>query len=92
MTIASWLVTVHKGRGAAVRRALKSPDVECRSEAYDTLVVVSESPSRPHALDDVQRRLGAVEGVRDVALVARFDDEGDVQRLAPRTPPACAVA
>ncbi len=83
MTIASWLVTVDRGHGAAVARALKSPDIECRSEAYDTLVVVSESLSRPRALDDVQRRLGAVTGVRAVSLVARFDDDDADQRRAP---------
>lgn len=88
MTIASWLVRVDKGRGGAVRRALARPGIECRSEAYDTLVVVSESAAGPHALDELRRLLASVAGVRDVDLVARFDD--DEQRAAPR--PALAAA
>lgn len=76
MTIASWLVVVDKGRGGSVRRALSRPGIECRSEAYDTLVVVSESPAEPQALDDLQRLLSSVAGVRNVDLVARFDEDG----------------
>lgn len=91
MTITSWLVVVEKGRGGAVRRALSRPGIECRSEAYDTLVVVSESPLR--ALDEVQRFLLAVPGVRDVALVARFDDAAERRIPAhPALAPALAVA
>ncbi len=92
MTIASWLVTVDRGHGAAVRRALKAPDVECRSEAYDTLVVVSESPARPDALDELRSRLGAIAGVREVSLVARYDDDFDERCAPPRGFSARAAA
>lgn len=91
MTIASWLVRVDRGRGGAVRRALSRPGIECRSEAYDTLVVVSESPAEPHALDQLEHMLRGVSGVCDVSLVARFDDD---ERRAPMRsfPTLAAVA
>lgn len=89
MTIASWLVRVDRGRGGAVRRALCAPDIECRSEAYDTLVVVSESGAQ--SLDDVRGRLGSVAGVRDVSLVARFDDDLDSSRTPVRPLAALSV-
>jgi nitrate reductase NapAB chaperone NapD len=89
VTIASWLVRVDKGRGSAVRRALLRPGIECRSEAYDTLVVVSESPADPHALDRVEHVLRCVSGVRDVSLVARFD--GDERRAPARCFPTPAA-
>lgn len=75
MTIASWLVVVEKGHGPAVRRALARPGIECRSEAYDTLVVVTESTDTPRALDELAALLQCVPGVRDAALVTRFDDD-----------------
>jgi hypothetical protein len=89
VTIASWLVRIDKGRGGAVRRALSTADLECRSEAYDTLVVLSDSGGQ--ALDDVRRRLGSVAGVRDVALVARFDDDPDEPPRLPRDLEPCAA-
>lgn len=75
MTIASWLVTFEAGQSAAVRQALSShPDLECRSEAKSSLVVLSQSP--PGAmLESVREILEAAPGVRDAALVTAFEDD-----------------
>lgn len=75
MTIASWLVVVEKGRGPAVRRALARPGIECRSEAYDTLVVVTESSDAARALEELGGLMRGLPGVREAALVTRFDDD-----------------
>jgi nitrate reductase NapAB chaperone NapD len=83
VTIASWLVVVEKGRGPAVRRALARPGIECRSEAYDTLVVVTESADAAHALDDLAGLLQGVPGVREASLVTRFDDDSGPAVAAP---------
>lgn len=75
MTIASWLLTFEPGQSAAVREALSShPEIECRSEARSSLVVLSESPSGS-GLDRVLEVLRAAPWVRDAALVTAFDDD-----------------
>ena len=75
MTIASWLVTFEAGRSGAVRQALSShPDLECRSEAKSSLVVLSQSPPGGR-LESVREILEAAPGVRDAALVTTFEDD-----------------
>ncbi len=86
MTIASWLLTFEPGQSAAVRQALAShPEIECRSEARSSLVVLSESPSGA-GLDRVREVLQAAPWVRDAALVTTFDDEATGDTQTPRTP------
>jgi nitrate reductase NapAB chaperone NapD len=81
MTIASWLVDVEPGRGNAVRAALlANPGIECRSEARGTIVVLSESPSRPGVLDGVLTLLATVPGVRQASLVTSFEYQDDSTR------------
>ncbi len=75
MTIASWLVTFEAGQSAAVRRALSShPEIECRSEAKSSLVVLSESPSGA-GIESVREILRTVPWVRDAALVTTFEED-----------------
>lgn len=75
MTIASWLVTFEAGQSAAVRQALSShPEIECRSEARSSLVVLSESPSGA-GLEGVREVLRGAPWVREAALVTTFEDD-----------------
>jgi nitrate reductase NapAB chaperone NapD len=75
-TVASWLLVAEAGRTPDVRVALaRTPAVECRGEAAGRLVVVTESPRGD--LGPVHALLAGIHGVRDVALVAAFEDEDE---------------
>lgn len=77
MTIASWLLVVEPDRLGTVRTALGvQPGIECRSHRHGTLVVVTESPSG-QGLESLHETLRSVAGVRDTALVAAFEEEGE---------------
>jgi len=75
VTIASWLVTFDAGQGVAVRQALSDhADLECRSEAKSSMVVLSQSPPGAR-LEGIREILEAAPGVRDTALVTAFEDD-----------------
>ncbi len=77
MTIGSWLVAVEPGASAAVRTALLARrGIECRCSGTETtLVVLSECD--PAEVENVHAALWAITGVRNVALVAAFEEEAD---------------
>ena len=81
MTIASWLVTVDPKSRAAVRASLKRPGVDCRCEARDSLIVVTETADVDPELRTVHESLASLPGVRQADLVARFDESDPSGRL-----------
>lgn len=75
-TIASWLLVAESECTTDVCAVLaQTPSVECRGEAAGRLVVVTESPRGD--LGPVHALLASIPGVRDVALVAAFEDEDE---------------